>query len=81
MRPAAEPAWETLQAAFLQNDPNCFGDPRYIADPADLPEDERADMWTICRTCPILYQCIDYAITEKPAAGWWPSHNLKGRPQ
>lgn len=76
VRPAAEPAWEELQAVLMREEPNCDGDARYIADPSDLDSDERADMRSICRTCPVLAACTTYGRAERPRAGWWPGHNL-----
>lgn len=77
VRPAALPAWEKLQAALLNTTPDCEDDERYITDPADLPHEDRTVMAHICAGCPLLHHCADYALTDRPAAAWWPSHNLK----
>lgn len=77
VRPAALPAWEKLQAALIETVPDCAGDDRYVTDPADLLQEDRAVMAAICAGCPILHHCADYALTAKPPAGWWPHHNLK----
>lgn len=77
VRPAALPAWEKLQAALIETEPDCAGDDRYVTDPAELPQEDRTVMVAICAGCPLLDQCREYALTAKPPAGWWPGLNLK----
>lgn len=77
MKLDARPAWGRLLEAIEHTEPHCLGDSRFIADAKELPEDDRDEMRAICAACPILTQCVDYATTDKPTAGWWPGVQLK----
>lgn len=77
MKPGARPAWGRLLEAIERNEPDCLGDSRFIADAKELPDEDRYEMRAICAACPILTQCVDYATTDRPTAGWWPGVQLK----
>lgn len=75
MRPEAKPAWDRLTFALQEVEPDCLDDERYIADL--LQNGEKKILASICSACPLLTECMDYALVEKPKAGWWPGVQLK----
>ena len=75
MKPASKPAFDRLTEALIHMGPDCLDDERYIADL--LQDGEKKLLARICSACPLLDYCMDYALIDKPAAGWWPGVQLK----
>lgn len=59
--------YANLQAALQDTDPACKGDPRFIADDVGYPD--AVMMRGICRSCPVINRCADYAPYAE--AGFW----------
>ncbi|WP_372968524.1 WhiB family transcriptional regulator [Microbacterium sp.] len=49
--------------------PSCAGMPEFTADRVSPEDAER--LAGICSGCPLLEQCCAFALTSKPAAGFW----------
>ena len=75
MRPEAKPAYDRLTEALTDTEPDCLDDERYIADL--LQNGEKKLLASICSACPILTECMEYALVDQPKAGWWPGMQLK----
>lgn len=62
-----EQAFKNLQAALTTTTPACDGDARFIAD--QLPYPDAVMMRGLCRTCPVINRCTEYAPYAE--AGFW----------
>lgn len=60
-------AFDNLQAAMRDKDPACLDDDRFIADELSYPD--AVMMRGICRTCPVINRCAEYAPYAE--AGFW----------
>lgn len=58
-------AWDALEAAALEHTASCAGDDRFTLD--DAP----AALAAVCGECAIFTECRAYAVTARPAAGYW----------
>lgn len=69
VRPVAEEwEWQT-QASCRTMDPNIFFHPDNERGPARERREERSKQ--ICRTCPVIAQCADFAVRSREPYGTW----------
>ncbi len=71
MKSAAVPAWQRLQRSLERSEPNCAGDPRFVADRTELDSEDVGDMREICAACPLFRLCSAYQKLDKPRGGFW----------
>ena len=55
------PKWQTLAA--------CIGKPEFFFD--DMKRTQVGKAKKLCSTCPVIDECLEYAITEKIDHGVW----------
>ncbi len=82
IRPAAVPSWLALHGALLAlpGPTPCAADPDSFTDPRPEDVDYTANM---CRRCPVLAECGQFATANKESAGIWAGRDrtpTRGRP-
>jgi hypothetical protein len=66
---SGEAEYAALMTAADEHYTPCIGDDRYIAD--ELTELDQVQMRGICRTCPLIDLCREYATAAKVTGGYW----------
>lgn len=68
---AIDAAWRALQDALSLDEPSCANDDRFTQD--EITQETRAELLRICRGCPVLTECAQFARRESNhrLAGFW----------
>lgn len=61
-------SWSALQDALTRHEPACQGDIRFVSDPSEALS---ADLAPLCASCPVLFECRNYARESRTQAGFW----------
>lgn len=63
--------YRSLSDALEYTTPPCANDWRFIVDSERLGDDDKAQMRSLCRQCPLAEACRTYATIARPKAGMW----------
>lgn len=75
------PIYPTVRYPGWQKKGNCNGDDpnKYIPPPKQDTKDTRHYNKTICETCPVKKECLDYALANRIKIGLWGGTSPKER--
>lgn len=73
-----KPQLDKLTKAMETTPPSCADDPRFIAD--RFTDTETTTLRRVCRSCPLITLCADYARLGLVDAGFWAGKDRTPRP-